>query len=87
MVAVSVYAAVKAELDGLSDAVGTASESSEGQIALNLAAVLDDRAGVQAGGVAATAKELRALLVTIREKYAAKGTSRLAVLRGGTQAS
>ncbi len=77
----SVFAAVHAELLKLQAPEGTATDTSEGQIALNLAAVLDDRAGIQ--GVAATAKQLQALLVEIREKYQPKGRSRLELLRGG----
>jgi hypothetical protein len=44
-----------------------ASQTVEGARAMNLAAVLDDRAGVQAGGVAATDKQLGLLMASIRE--------------------
>jgi hypothetical protein len=63
---VSVYSATLAEL---SDLGPTVAETVEGQRALNLAAVLDDRAGIQAGGVASTDKQLGVLMGEIREKY------------------
>lgn len=80
----TVFAAIQRELEAFGDA---ALASSEAQRALVLAAALDDRAGIQAGGLASTDKRLGELLAEIRERYTAKGTSRLAVLRGGSAAS
>lgn len=62
----SVFVAVQAELDRLGE---KAAESVEGQTALALAAALDDRAGVQAGGLASTAKQLGAVMVDLRDRY------------------
>lgn len=74
-----VCAAVQAELSAL----GPVAESSvEGQTALALAAALDDRAGIQAGGLASTAKQLVAIMAEVRERYKPQQTSRLSVLRG-----
>jgi hypothetical protein len=79
---VTVHGATLAELTAL----GTqAVESVEGQRALNLAAVLDDRAGIQAGGVASTDKQLGAVMAELRERYQSKGKSRLELLRGGAE--
>jgi hypothetical protein len=73
---VSVYAAVEAEVNawGVID-------SSEGQRALVLAAALDDRAGVQ--NLAATDKQLGALMDSLRERFKPKEKGRLELLRGG----
>jgi hypothetical protein len=63
--------------------LGEAAEGSvEGQTALALAAALDDRAGVQAGGLASTAKELRALMIEIRDRYKPVERSALKLLQG-----
>lgn len=75
----TVFDAVRTELDRLG---ADASSSVEGQTALALAAALDDRAGVQAGGLASTAKQLGVLMDTIRERYKPQQVSRLSVLRG-----
>jgi hypothetical protein len=37
--------------------------------------VLDDRAGIQAGGVASTDKQLGAVMAELRERYKPKGKS------------
>jgi hypothetical protein len=76
---VAVYDAVRAELDTLGEAAGA---SVEGQTALALAAALDDRAGVQAGGLASTAKQLGAVMVDLRDRYKPKTKTNLQVLRG-----
>lgn len=77
----SVYEATSTELSKL----GTeALESVEGQRALNLASVLDDRAGIQAGGVASTDKQLGAVMAELRERHKPKGVGRLELLRGGS---
>jgi hypothetical protein len=76
---VSIYSATLAELSSLGNAVA---ESVEGQRALNLAAVLDDRAGIQAGGVASTDKQLGVLMGEIRDRYKPVERSALTLLRG-----
>jgi hypothetical protein len=76
---VSVYSATLAELSSLGDAVA---DTVEGQRALNLAAVLDDRAGIQAGGVASTDKQLGLLMGEIRDRYKPVERSALTLLRG-----
>jgi hypothetical protein len=76
---VSVYSATLAEL---SDLGPTVAETVEGQRALNLAAVLDDRAGIQAGGVASTDKQLGLLMDQIRDRYKPVERSALTLLRG-----
>ena len=77
----TVHGATLTELTTLGD---EARDSVEGQRALNLAAVLDDRAGIQAGGVASTDKQLGALMAEIRERYARpEGASKLELLQGG----
>lgn len=75
--------AIRTELTALS---GAALTSSEGQRALNLAAVLDDRAGIQAGGVASTDKRLGELMAEIRERYQPVERNGLEVIRGGRTA-
>jgi hypothetical protein len=76
---VSVFVAVQSELGTL----GTkATESVEGQTALALAAALDDRAGVQAGGLASTAKQLGAVMSDLRDKYKVVTQSRLELIKG-----
>lgn len=76
----SVLDAVKRELVVLGP---VATASVEGQIALNLAGVLDDRAGIASGGPASTAKRLSEVMVELRERFASKEGSRLELLRGG----
>lgn len=77
----SVQAAALAELQRLGEA---AERSVEGQTALALAAALDDRAGIQAGGLASTAKQLAALMDTVRDRHKApEGKTTLELLRGG----
>jgi hypothetical protein len=76
----SVHDAVLAELESFGPAVA---DSVDGQRALNLAAVLDDRAGIQAGGVASTDKQLGALMADLRDRHKPKGVGRLELLRGG----
>jgi hypothetical protein len=76
---VSVFVAVQSELSKLGD---VATESVEGQTALALAAALDDRAGVQAGGLASTAKQLSAVMGDIRDKYKVVTKSRLELIKG-----
>ena len=78
----TVHSATLAELTALGP---KAVESVEGQRALNLAAVLDDRAGIQAGGVASTDKQLGAVMAELRERYQPRGKSRLELLRGGAE--
>jgi hypothetical protein len=73
---VSVYGAVSAELDALACA-----NSVEGQVALNLAQILDDRAGIQGGGVASTAKELGLIMARVRDEHKPQVATRLSVLR------
>ena len=72
--------AIRAELAKL----GPEAEASvEAQVALALAGVLDDRAGIQNGGSASTAKQLLATMDTIRERYKpVAGVSRLKLLQG-----
>ena len=70
--------ATRAELDTLG-----ALDTLDGARALNLAAVLDDRAGIQAGGVASTDKQLGALMDSIRAARKPKGKTTLELLRGG----
>lgn len=55
--------------------------SVEGQVAINLAKVLDDRAGIQGGGVASTAKQLREVMQAVRESRRPVGRSGLALIR------
>lgn len=55
-------------------------ESTDGQRALVLAGALDDRAGVV--NLAATDKQLGALMTELREKHEPKSGGRLAILRG-----
>lgn len=74
----SVYEAVERELTGWGIQDGT-----NGQIALTLAAALDDRAGVQ--NLAATAKQLESVMDGLRELNRPKDRGRLAVLRGITE--
>jgi hypothetical protein len=76
---VSVFVAVQSELANLGD---VATASVEGQTALALAAALDDRAGVQAGGLASTAKQLSAVMGDIRDKYKVATKSRLELIKG-----
>jgi hypothetical protein len=76
---VSVFASVQDELARLGDA---AAASVEGQTALALAAALDDRAGVQAGGLASTAKQLGAVMAELRQMYRQQAKSKLELLRG-----
>jgi hypothetical protein len=76
---VTVHSATLAELQTLGD---PAVQSVEGQTALALAAVLDDRAGVQAGGSASTAKQLLATMEQIRDRYKPVERSALTLLRG-----
>ncbi|HET6914874.1 MAG TPA: hypothetical protein VFH56_02175 [Acidimicrobiales bacterium] len=61
-----VYSAVQAELSSLGE---VAQSSAEAQRALVLAAALDDRAGIQAGGLASTDKRLGELLAEIRQRF------------------
>lgn len=75
----SVFVAVQAELNTLSD---RATASVEGQTALALAAALDDRAGVQAGGLASTAKQLAAVMSDLRDRYKVATKSRLELIKG-----
>jgi hypothetical protein len=77
---VAVFEAVRAELDTLGEAAGA---SVEGQTALALAAALDDRAGVQAGGLASTAKQLGAVMADLRLAYKAEAKTELELLRFG----
>lgn len=56
-------------------------ESVEGQRALNLAKVLDDRAGIQGGGLAATDKQLGLILAQVREEHKPQVRTALSVLR------
>lgn len=56
--------------------------SVEGQTALALAAALDDRAGVQAGGLASTAKQLGVVMDVIRAEHKPKERNGLTLLRG-----
>jgi hypothetical protein len=76
---VSVYSATLSELSGLGDAVV---DTVEGQRALNLASILDDRDGIQAGGVASTDKQLGAVMAEIRDRYKPVERSALTLLRG-----
>jgi hypothetical protein len=76
----SVQGAVLAEFEKLGPGVA---ETVDGQRALNLAAVLDDRAGIQAGGVASTDKQLGVLMAEIRDRHKVRGRTQLEVLRGG----
>lgn len=71
--------AIRAELDRLG---ADAYASVEGQTALALAGVLDDRAGIQNGGSASTAKQLLATMDTIRERYRPQQSSGLALIKG-----
>lgn len=81
----SVYTATQSELEHLGEA---AVGSVEGQTALALAAALDDRAGIQAGGLASTAKQLAALMDTVRERHKKpEGKTTLELLRGGAGAA
>lgn len=75
----TVYEATTSELEQLGDA---AVASVEGQAALALASALDDRAGIQAGGLASTARQLSALMDIVRERHRSQRKSKLAVLRG-----
>lgn len=75
----SVFAAVTEEIDALG---ALAAASVEAQTALALAAALDDRAGVQAGGLASTAKQLLAVMTDLRERYKPQTKTNLQVLRG-----
>jgi hypothetical protein len=75
----TVHVATLTELQNIGDA---AVGSVEGQTALALATALDDRAGAQAGGLASTAKELRALMAEIRDRYKPVERSALTLLRG-----
>lgn len=75
-----VHAAVAAELDSLG---AQAAASVEGQTALALAAALDDRAGVQAGGLASTAKQLGAVMAELRNAYKREAKTELELLRFG----
>jgi hypothetical protein len=75
----SVYSATLSELSALGPAVV---DTSEGQRALNLASILDDRDGIQAGGVASTDKQLGALMSEIRDRYKPVERSALTLLRG-----
>jgi len=80
---VSVHAATESELQTLGEA---AERSVEGQTALALAAALDDRAGIQAGGLASTAKQLAALMEGLRARFKkAEGKTTLELLRGGAE--
>lgn len=80
-----VKAAIEAELATLSP---DALQSSEAQRALVLASALDDRAGIQAGGLASTDKRLGELMDTIRERYKKpEGKTTLELLRGGAGAT
>lgn len=76
----TVHSATLKELQGLGQDVV---DSVDGQRALNLAEILDDRAGIQAGGVASTDKQLGAVMAELRERHKPKGKSRLELLRGG----
>jgi hypothetical protein len=77
---VAVFAAVSEELAAL----GPQAEASvEGQTALALAAALDDRAGVQAGGLASTAKQLGAVMADLRLIYKREAKTELELLRFG----
>lgn len=81
----SVLAAVQAELEKLGE---VAQSSPEGQRALVLAAALDDRAGIQAGGLASTDKRLGELLNELRGRFKkAEGKTTLELLRGGAGAT
>jgi hypothetical protein len=71
--------AIRAELDRLGP---DAYASVEGQTALALAGVLDDRAGIQNGGSASTAKQLLATMDTIRDRYKPVQRSALKLLQG-----
>lgn len=75
----SVYSATLAELSALGSPVV---ESVDGQRALNLASILDDRDGIQAGGVASTDKQLGALMGEIRDRHKPVERSALTLLRG-----
>lgn len=81
----TVLEAVEAELRTL----GTVAESSpEGQRALVLATALDDRAGIQAGGLASTDKRLGELLTELRSRFKKpEGKTTLELLRGGAGAA
>lgn len=65
----SVAAATRRELRQLK-----ALSTVEGRIALTLAKALDDRAGIQAGGLASSAKRLDELMDKIRAKAAPAAT-------------
>jgi hypothetical protein len=73
-----VAAATRAELVALG-----AAQTLDGARALNLASVLDDRAGIQAGGVASTDKQLGAVMESVRAVHKPKGKTKLELLRGG----
>lgn len=79
----SVYVAIQSEIAALGE---KAAASSEGQRALVLAAALDDRAGIQAGGLASTDKRLGELMDTIRERFRPAERNGLEVIRGGRTA-
>ena len=75
----SVFASVQQEIEQL----GPEAEASvEAQTALALAAALDDRAGVQAGGLASTAKQLLAVMAELRTMFKRGTKSKLELLRG-----
>jgi hypothetical protein len=73
---VSVYTAVLADL-----AAWGIADTSDGEIALVMAAALDDRAGVQ--NLAATAKRLQETMAELRERFKPREKGRLELLRGG----
>ena len=75
----SIHSATLAELSALGASVV---ESVDGQRALNLASILDDRDGIQAGGVASTDKQLGVLMGEIRDRYKPVERSALTLLRG-----
>jgi hypothetical protein len=74
--------ATRAELGALG-----ALQTVEAAVALNLASILDDRAGIQAGGVASTAKQLLTVMDGLREKHKPKEKGRLELLRGGASST
>lgn len=80
-----VYSATLAELQALGTPVGLTIpvvDTVEGQRALNLASILDDRKGVEAGGVASTDKQLGAVMAEIRDRYKPQQQTALTLLRG-----
>jgi hypothetical protein len=84
-VVVGVSEAVRDELTKLGEA---AERSQEGQRALVLAAALDDRAGIQAGGLASTDRRLGELMAEIRAQHKKpEGKTTLELLRGGAGAT